>query len=165
MPKWNPIFGHLLALNDAFSTKKLPADVQRPAILSALAEDFPETDLYYIDLWPFIRPMTIVTRPDLAIQALQNHDLGKAKDVGPFLWPITGGDNIFTANGEKSRHDRMLFSSGFNPNYILSQTADVVREAEVYVEVLQKYAVCGEIIQLDEVTLNYAMDIAGAMTL
>ena len=165
MPKWNPIFGHLLTLGNAFETKKLPVDIQRPAIFSALAEDFSETDIYYIDLWPFIQPMMLVTSPDLAVQAFQHHDLAKPEVLVPFFWPITAGDNIFTANGEKSRHDRMLFSSGFNSNYIISQTADVVREAEVYVEVLQKYAENREIIQLDEVTINYAMDLAGVMNL
>jgi len=166
MPKWNPFFGHLLALNSAFKAKKLPSDVQRPMIFTALAEDFADTDIYYMDLWPLTKPLLLVTSPNLAIQATQQHDLGRPEeDLVKFLQPIAGGNNMLSANGDLSKHSRLIFSSGFNSNYILSQTANVVREAEVYVERLRKCAESGEIVQLDEITLDYTMDIAGVTTL
>jgi cytochrome P450 len=166
MPKWNPFFGHLLVVNDIFKARNLPPDIQRPELFRILSEGFDESEsLYYVDLWPFISPLLLVSSPNYAIQACQQHELGKPDDLVPFLHPIAGGNSIFTANGEDSKRTRSLFSSGFNSSYVLNQTTHIVQEAEVFVQILRNYAKNGDIIQLDKVTLNYMMDVSGAMTL
>jgi cytochrome P450 len=166
MPKWNPLFGHLLVINDVFQAKNLPPDIQRPDIFRILSEDFEDTEtLYYVDLWPFIPPLLLVSSPNYAIQACQQHDLQKPDDLVPFLHPIAGGNSIFTVNGEDSKRTRSIFSSGFNSTYVLNQTSHIVQEAEEYVRVLKMHAQKGDIIKLDDVTLDYMMDVSGAMTL
>lgn len=166
MPKWNPLFGHLLVINDIFKARNLPPDIQRPELFRILSEDFQESDsLYYVDLWPFISPLLLVSSPNYAIQACQQHDLGKPDDLVPFLHPIAGGNSVFTANGEDSKRTRSLFSSAFNSSYVLNQTTHIVQEAEEYVKVLREHAKSGSIFQLDEVTMDYMMDVSGAMTL
>src|SRR5262245_65888554 len=127
MPKWNPIFGHLLAVDEAFKKYKLPVDIARPSIFAALSHEFEQSNsLFYVDLWPFADPLLPYASPDFAIQANQQADLDKSSDLGPFLWPITGGESMFSSNGEEWKHARGLFSSGFNSAYILSQTEHVV---------------------------------------
>lgn len=69
-------------------------------LISELSKDFSETDgLFYLDLWPFSVPMIIITSPDLAIQACQQHDLIKPAALKPFFMPFSGGDDLFTVNG------------------------------------------------------------------
>lgn len=164
MPKWNPIFGHLLVLNDLF--KSIPPDIARPDIFTALSNEFSETDsLFYVDLWPFIPPLLLVSSPNYAIQACQTNDLGKSEALIPFLHPISGGNSLFTINGDEWKRGRALFSAGFGSAYILGQAHHVVDQAAVFVEILRGYAKTGCMFSLDDASLKYTMDISGAMTL
>jgi cytochrome P450 len=166
MPKWNPVLGHLLALDEAYKKYSLPVDLHRHDLFGAISKDFPETDgLYYADVWPFINPLLIITSPLYAVQACQQHKLAKPADLVSFLHPITGGNTIFTSNGDEWKKARSLFSSGFNSAYISSQTEHIVQEAEVYVNVLEEHARSGDIFLLDDVHLKYTMNISGILTL
>ena len=100
MPKWNPVFGHLLVVNDAFKKYKLPVDIQRPDIFSVISEEFEESDsLFYMNLWALINPLLLTSPLNYAIQTFQQNNLDKPADLVPFLHPIAGGDSIFSANG------------------------------------------------------------------
>ncbi|KUJ19326.1 uncharacterized protein LY89DRAFT_773609 [Mollisia scopiformis] len=144
----------------------IPSDIARPDIFAALSDDFSESDsLFYIDLWPFIPPLLLVSSPSYAVQACQANELGKPDALIPFLRPISGGDSLFTSNSDESKRGRSLFSPGFNSSYILNQARHVVHEAEIFVEVLHQYAKQGRMFQLKEATLRYTIDISGLMTM
>ncbi|KAF2183336.1 cytochrome P450 [Zopfia rhizophila CBS 207.26] len=167
MPRWDPIFGHLLVMDETFRKYRLPPDVQRPDIFTAISREFDDKSesAFYLDLWPFINPLLITCSPHHGIQTTQNHELNKPDDLVPFLHPITGGNSFFSINGDEWKHARAIFASGFNTNYILNQTEHIIQEAEVYVDVLKEYATKGDICLLNEVTVRYTMDISGALTL
>ena len=56
-------------------------------------------------------------------------------------------------NGAGWKRSRSLFNSGFSANYILEQTAYIIAEAEVYVDILREHARKGDMFPLDEVAL------------
>ncbi|KAF2805343.1 uncharacterized protein BDZ99DRAFT_118227 [Mytilinidion resinicola] len=166
MPKWNPIFGHLLVMDKSFKTLKMPPDLVNPDRFHALSEEFAASDgLYYMDLWPFINPMLLTSTPSYAIQTAQRNDLEKPDDLVSFLHPIAGGNSVFTANGDDWKHGRHIFQTGFNSAYILDQAEHVIVEAEVFVEILEEHALKGDIFCLDHAAIKYTMDISGALTL
>jgi cytochrome P450 len=98
-------------------------------------------------------------------QACQHLDLDKPADLVSFLHPITGGNTVFTSNGNEWKKARSVFSSGFNSAYILNQTAHIVQEAEANVNVLEEHALTGDIFLLDDLHLRYTMNISGILTL
>jgi hypothetical protein len=103
MPLWNPITGHLLCLVPHMS--RFPKDAMQTYLIGELTKDFANTDyLVYLDLWPFSLPMIVITNPDLAIQACQQHDLIKPAVLKSFFNPFAGGDNLFTMNGSEYVH-------------------------------------------------------------
>jgi hypothetical protein len=166
MPPWNPIFGHLLTIDNAYKKYSLPADIQMPDALSPLAKDFyDESDsLFYMDLWPFSRPMVMLSSPNYAQQAELIPDRPDT-----LLWSmhaLTGGPSVFTSNGEEWRDTKNLLLPGFNSNYISSNTTmHTVDQAEILIKILKEKARTKKIFQLDPVVLKYMMDISGASTL
>jgi cytochrome P450 len=168
MPKWNPVFGHLLVMNDVFKRYRLPPDIQRPDIFADLSQCFEASDsLFYMDLWPFINTLLLTSSPNYGLQVGQQDSIAsdRPEDLVDFLHPISGGVSIFTTNGHEWKHERNVFSAGFNSSYILSQTDHIVQEAEVYIETLREHANKKEVFLLDEVTIKYTMDISGLLTL
>ena len=154
-------------MNEGFKKYRLPPDVQRPDIFTAMSRRFDDKSesAVYLDLQPFINPLLITCAPHHAIQVTQTHELDKPDDLVPFLHPTTGGNSLFTLNGEKWKRARAIFASGFNTQYILNQTEHIVQEAEVYVDVLKEYATKDKICLLDEVAVRYTMDISGSLVL
>lgn len=169
MPKWNPIFGHLLALKVSLDKHKLPPDVQHPDSLVHLCQEYgAESDsLIYLDFWPFVGPLMLVSSPDYAIQACQQTDVANERPAD-LLWSmhaVTGGPSIFAVNGSEWKDIRSIVSSAFNSNYILSQTGHVVDEAEVYVGILKKRAEEKKMFLFDEDAIKYTMDLSSRVTL
>ncbi|KAI9162719.1 putative sterigmatocystin biosynthesis P450 monooxygenase stcS [Paramyrothecium foliicola] len=164
MPPWNPLLGHLLELPPVM--KNLPEDTQQPDAFEALCKAYEKDEsIIYVDTWPFAAPMIVVCSPALAVQVCQEHDLPKPPILHKFFNPLAGGANLFTMNGPEWKQSRSLFNPGFSEGYILQQTARIVKEAKVYVEVLREHSETGKMFSLDDVTCSYAMDIIGSVTL
>ncbi|KAI1198749.1 cytochrome protein [Nemania serpens] len=166
MPPWNPILGHLLAVPPVM--KQLPEDTQQPDAFEALCRAHENRDadsIIYLDMWPFADPMMVICSPVLATQACQQYDLPKPPILHAFFNPLAGGANLFTMNGPEWKRSRTLFNSGFSASYVLQQTAHIVDEAEVYVDILREYAAQNTMFSLDDVTCWYLMDVIGAVTL
>lgn len=109
--------------------------------------------------------MIIVATPEIAYQACQELDLPKPSSLLQFFMPITGGNSLAAMNGEEHRMSRALFNPGFAHNVVLENTKKIVEEASVYVEILRRHALKGDIFSLDEVTCNYMMDVIGRVAL
>jgi cytochrome P450 len=169
MPPWNPLFGHLLVLDKAFKMYNLPPDTQMPDVLAGLSKEFQhESDsLFYLDIWPFMRPMMMVSSPSLAIQACQSAEFAvdRPDDLLRTMHAVTGGPSIFATNGPAWKEARNILQSGLNSSSILNQTSHIVDEAEVFVKILEERASRNEIFQLDHLTVKYLLDISGHLTL
>jgi cytochrome P450 len=164
MPPWNFVGGHLLSLPPLL--EKFPAGSQQSDAFSLLAEDFADTDgCFYMDVWPFSTPLLVITSPELAVQACQEHDLPKPDVLVPFFAPIAGGSNLFVMNGAEWKRSRALFNPGFSATVMLECMPHVVEEAEVYVSLLREHARKGDTFSLDRVTCDYMMDVIGVVTM
>lgn len=164
MPKWSPTSGHLELLPPQL--EKLPKDAGQEYPFVNLAQDFPESDgLYCLDLWPFFRPLMVVSSPQIAIQACQEYDLPKPDILKTFFAPIAGGEGMFVSNGPEWKRHRTLFNPGFSANATLEHTTRVVQEAEVFVDIIRDHAKKGDMFFLDELTCWYMMDVIGSVTL
>lgn len=164
MPPWNPVFGHLLVLDKTFKKHKLPRDMHMNDVFGPISKEFDESDsLFYVDLWPFLRPTVLVSSPKYAQQAELILDRPDA-----LLWsmhPVTGGPSVFATNSTEWRETRNLLLPGFKSNYISNQIVYATDEAETLIEVLRTKAESREMFQLDPVILKYMMNISGSSTL
>ncbi|PVH97051.1 cytochrome P450 [Periconia macrospinosa] len=164
MPPWNPVLGHLLTLPPLL--EKLTAGSQQSDAFTLLSREFTHTDgCFYIDVWPFANPLLVITSPELAVQACQEHDLPKPDVLVPFFAPIAGGPNLFVMNGAEWKHSRALFNPGFSASVMVEVMPHVLEEAEVYVSLLRDHARSGETFLLDNVTCDYMMDVIGTVTI
>jgi cytochrome P450 len=169
MPPWNPIFGHLLVLDKAFKKYNLPPDTQMPDVFAGLSKEFQDKSdsLFYLDIWPFMGPMMMVSSPSHAIQACQKAEFAtdRPADLLRTMHAVTGGPSIFATNGPEWKEARNIFQTGLNSTSILSQTSRIVDEAEVFVRILKEKATSGEIFQLDHLTIKFMLDVSGYLTL
>ncbi|ORX96642.1 cytochrome P450 [Clohesyomyces aquaticus] len=161
---WSAASGHLHLLPPELA--KLPKDAAQEYPFVALAEDFPDTDnLYCLDLWPFFKPLMVVTSPEIAIQACQGYDLPKPDSLKTFFAPISGGEGMFVSNGSEWKRHRALFNPGFSAKAILEHIPRIIQEAEAYIDIIRDHAEKGDIFFLDKLTCSYMMDVIGAVTL
>ena len=165
MPPWNPVFGHLLVLDEIFKTQSIPPDIQMPDAFAELSRKFSdESDsLLYLDLWPFVGPLMLTSSPNHANQA--EMALDRPSDLQWSLHPVAGGPNIFSTNGTIWKEAKSILSAGFNNTYVMKQINEVLDEANVLVRTLTHPSSKNTLFKLDEVMGRYTMDISGRMTL
>jgi hypothetical protein len=164
MPPWNPIFGHLPLLDKTFKKHKLPRDMHMNDVFAPISRDFDESDsLFYVDLWPFLRPTVLVSSPKFAQQAELILDRPDT-----LLWSmhaVIGGPSLFATNGAAWKDTRSLLLPGFKSNYISNQINYAINEAEHLVKELKDKCRSQDIFQLDHVILKYMMRVSGSSTL
>ena len=164
MPPWDFGAGNLQTLPALL--EKFPKGSQQSDAFTLLSYDFKQSDgCFYIDLWPFTSPLLVITSPELAIQACQEHDPPKPAILIPFFAPFAGGPNLFDMNGAEWKRSRALFNPGFSANVMLESTPHIIEEAEVYVSLLREHAKKRDTFSLDELTCDYMMDVIGAITM
>ncbi|CAN9323061.1 unnamed protein product [Alternaria alternata] len=164
IPPWDFAAGNLKVLPRLL--EKFPKGSQQSDVFTLLSNDFKDSDnCFYVDLWPFSSPLLVVTSPDLAIQACQEHDLPKPPVLIPFFAPFAGGPNLFDMNGAEWKRSRELFNPGFSDRVMLGSIPHIIEEAEVYVKLLREHAKKGDSFSLDRLTCDYMMDVIGAITM
>ncbi|KAL2839011.1 cytochrome P450 [Aspergillus pseudodeflectus] len=163
MPRWNSLLGHLPFL--AKFTKRVLRDAQSAMTFAALASECDLDPCFYIDTWPFGFSMLVVTSPNLAFQACQNHDLAEPYSMAPFVSHMTGGRTIFDTNGPEARRKRQLFHQGFNMRSVYGYVPYIIQEVEIYVDVLRELAKSGDTFLLDVLVCRCVMDIIGNVTM
>ncbi|OOF93977.1 hypothetical protein ASPCADRAFT_398340 [Aspergillus carbonarius ITEM 5010] len=165
VPPWDPIFGNLRLMPALL--KKCPKDALQSGTFTLLSIEHPELQNgFYIDLWPFIGPMFVVTTPPLAVQVCQTYNLPKPTDaLAPFINPMAGGHNFFIANGPEWKRDRDLFNHAFSMTATIGHVDYILDEAEIYVGILREHAKKGDTFSMDQLACNYVMDVIGNVAL
>lgn len=104
------MMGHLLAVIPFVAS--LPEDAHQNYLMTDLSREFEESDgAFYLDMWPFISPLLVVTSPAMSIQACQQYDLEKPESVMGFFTAFAGGkDNMFALNGPDWKNLRSMFN-------------------------------------------------------
>ncbi|ORY60820.1 vera protein [Pseudomassariella vexata] len=164
------IFGHMLIAAD-FS-KENPADINFTQFQSWLFRNFKRyfADLVhlppvvYFDIWPVLAfPVAFVYNTRSAAQAFQIKNLPKHSLGRNFLDPLTHQRDLSTIHGEEWKFWRSKFNPGFSPRNITALVPELIKEIEVFVEVLRQLAgkdgSWGPVFQLEKKTVNLTFDV------
>jgi len=164
MPKHNVFFGHLLTIMPYVN--KLPSDAHGFIPFGQVAREYPG-GIFYLDIWPFIGPIMICVSATAAIQATQKTVLAPKKpdSLNGWFHSIAGGPNLFCMGEEEWRVWRNIFNPGFSAAHIQQLVPNIVEETLAYRDLLKDIAKSGKMVELDEATLWFTMDLIGATVL
>jgi len=155
MPEWSWAFGHLPILQKYLS--KYPPDVFTNVLVIEMAREFPDTEVFYLDLWPFLKPNICICNPEVALQISNKLNLPKPDMYRTMLDPMMGGPNMLTTNGKEWKYWRTVFNPGFAPAYLIEQVPTIVDSVDVFCEQLKKKG--GEMFCFEELGTRLTMDI------
>lgn len=161
MPKWNWLFGHLLVLKEY--TDRYPSDSFIPFVIRDIAKEFADTDLFYLDLWPFTAPVLCVADGDAASQATTKNSFPKADSFNVLFEPIMGGPNLLSMNDREWREWRGLFNPGFGSGYMLQLVPAILTCIESFKAKLEQRV--DSVFCLEELITRMTMDIIVKVTL
>ena len=164
MPPLNPVFGHLFVL--ASVVGKLPKDAHQHYLPDQLRRRYPDLGpIFYLDGWPIISLTLVVASPSALAQITTEHTLLKFPAIRDFLYPLTNGKDIVSMDGQEWRTWRSIFNPGFSAKHLISVVPDIVKETQVFCNVLQKHADRQDVFPMKGLTDNLAMDVIGKVVL
>ncbi|KAK1722700.1 cytochrome P450 [Colletotrichum acutatum] len=158
MPPHDPIWGHLKLIG--IILKDLPPDIMPSAALAhEIRLRYPHLDqAFYLDQWPFFKPMLVVLSPDGARQVTQGQSLPKEPGQREFLKPLTGGYDLDTMEGEEWKFWHNIFSPGFRVANITALVPSLVEIAGNFCDRLRQCAEKNEVASLSPMALDLTMD-------
>jgi cytochrome P450 len=160
---WSWIFGSLLDLKTIMD--RLPTNVHIDCVVRELAEQFIDTDMFYMDIWPMNPQMLVITEPSAAVQAIQKLNLPKPVLFHDAFLPITGGANLFTMMEKPWKPWRAIFNPGFSSAQMMAQVPFVLDACEVFRSLLEARARDGAMFRLEDLTLKLALEVIMKVTL
>ena len=160
MPPHHWLFGHV-ALS-ASILGGLPPYAHGVYIGDQIRQRYPHLDeAFYLDTWPFGPIMLVVMSPNTMYQLTQANQIPKDKGLRHFLKPLTGKEDLVTLEGAAWKRWRGIFNPGFSANHISTLIPSMVEEVEAFKSILEKHAETGELLYLEEASLNLTIDIIG----
>ncbi|KAK0380493.1 AflN protein [Colletotrichum limetticola] len=158
MPPHDPIWGHLKLIGRIL--KDLPPDIMPSAALAhEIRLRYPHLDqAFYLDQWPFFKPMLVVLSPDGARQVAQGQSLPKEPGQREFLKPLTGGYDLDTMEGDEWKFWHNIFSPGFRVANIAGLVPSLVEIAGVFCDRLRQCVNKNEVVSLSPMALDLTMD-------
>lgn len=125
-----------------------------------MSRDFSETDMFYIDLWPFASSYLIVNDPDAAMAVSSaKPPFPKAQHFKDMIDPIVGGPNMITANGAEWKLWRNVFNPAFSMANLMEQVPSIVDSARMFCQKLEERAQKGTVLPLEDIATRLTMDI------
>lgn len=161
MPEWNWLTGHLLLFKKYLDV--YPSNIFTPIAMADIAREFGQTDMFYLDLWPFFPTMLFVADPDAAIDASMKRVLPKPGFSGKWFNPVMGGPNLLTMNAHDWKYWRSSFNPGFSQSSLFDQVPFVVDSVNVFCDKLRENA--GKVFPLEDIATRLTVDIIMKITL
>jgi cytochrome P450 len=159
---WSWLFGHSLVI--LRYTKCLPYNANVVLAMKDMSEDFKDTEMFLIDLWPGYPTSIIVFNPEACNSVSQKLNLPRPKQPGEAIKPIVGGTGLVAMNGSQWKTWRSLFNPGFSATNISNHVPFMVDCAQIFCEKLRKKAGRG-IVSLDEYATQLTFDVIMKVTL
>ncbi|TEY37144.1 hypothetical protein BOTCAL_0529g00010 [Botryotinia calthae] len=157
------LFGHLLLLGNM--SKRLPKDAHYQYMFSEIYRDhFESTGVYYLDLWPMIGFFMCIHSPTTAISVMQTNTLITARKVDllpRFFKPVAGGPCLSDMPEDSWRLWRAVFNKAINNEHFQKLVPGMVKQIEVYKDILREHAEKSDMFYLDTTTLRFTMDLIG----
>lgn len=164
MPPHHPVFGHLLILGGI--TSKLPSDVHGHVLPHQIELAMSNLGpIFYIDTWPFGPPILVATSSAMASQFTQVHSLPKVANLSSYMYPMTGGNDLVSMEGNEWKKWRNTFNPGFSTGHLMTLVSEIMKDTMVFCDILRELAGKRDIFLMDEVTMNLSLDIIGRVAL
>ncbi|KOS20668.1 P450 monooxygenase [Escovopsis weberi] len=163
------LLGHLFTMAKIIIKHKLPPDVFPHHHYFAIQKDYPEifeAGVLYLDPWPISWPIMIVFKPEMIAQFVSSPSLPKFYYMRTIEFgPLTGGRDVFTAEGQMWKEQHALFMPGFSSKNALAMTPWFVNEVLVFRDRMLKASKTGETVKLEQWAADLTLDVIARATL
>lgn len=161
-PGWSWLFGHCLLIPQY--AKHLPRTANVLLPMKKLSEEFAETEMFLMDLWPTYPTSLIVFNPEALNLVSQKWNLPRPPQSLEAIKPIVGGHNLVSMNGTEWKTWRSLLNPGFSSASLNNHVPFIVDAAQVFCD---KLGECSgkSLISLDEYATRLTFDIIMKVTL
>ena len=123
-----------------------------------LCRDFPDTEMFLLDIWPAFPPAIITFNPEAAAIISQKSNLPKPVTSLDTVKPIVGGHSLLSMNGSEWKTWRSRFNPGFSAASLIEHVPYIVDCVEIFCDKL--YANAGKgIISLDDFATRLTFDV------
>ncbi|CAG8959765.1 hypothetical protein HYFRA_00001672 [Hymenoscyphus fraxineus] len=156
VPGWSWVTGHLLVF--ARYTRKFPRDITMAVIMNEMCLEFPKTETFILDLWPFMNVAIMTYNAEAGLFVTSKYNLPKSPTTLATVKPIAGGPNILTMNGSDWKYWRSLLNPGFSAASLVDHTSFIVDSVNVFCRSLEEKAEKG-IILLDDHAVKLTFDV------
>ena len=164
MPPHHPVFGHLLLAKDLLS--KIPPDAHPTYLPGLIRQAFPDIGhVFYLDMWPFARPLLIVSSPSVVQQFTQERPLRKAPELRTWIKPLANNQDLVSLEGQTWKKWRSVYNPGFSASHLIHLVPQIVQEVSVFCDILMERAESGTVFPLEEATVKLTMDVIGRVVL
>lgn len=164
MPPHHPIFGHLFLANSLLS--KLPTDAHPSYLPGLIQRAVPDAgQVFYLDMWPFSRPLLVATSPSVAHQFNQEYPLRKAPELRRWIKPLADNQDLVSLEGQTWKKWRSVYNPGFSASHLIGLVPQIIKEVSVFCDVLKECAQSEAVSPLEEATVNLTMDTIGRIVL
>jgi len=163
MPPWNPILGHLSLTSKLLRT--LPPRCHSHYLPEAIHERFPELGpIFYLDLWPFSKPLLVVTSARFA-QQLTEAQLHKDASFRAFMYAFTEERDLVCMEGKEWKKWKSIFSPGFQSSHIMTLVPNIIQDVLIFRKGLREHSKLGRRFTLEDMSTKLTLDVIGRIVL
>jgi cytochrome P450 len=124
------------------------------------------SDVFYVDWWPLGPRWVFIADPELASKFLTTgQSLPKSRLVTAYLAKLLGASNMVSLEGQAWKSLRSIFNPGFSASHLITLVPYVVDSSLVLLDLLREKAKTGELVELDPLTIGFAIDIIGKVVM
>lgn len=141
----------------------MPPACHPQVYLTAIAQKYNMPGAFYVDLWPVADPQLVVTDPDAAMQLLTVTPTLKHPEIGKYMDPVIGRNNIVAVNGEPWKTAHRMLGSGFSPSFVKPMLTMIADHVLVFHERLRLLAENGQSFSLEREMGKAVFDVIGTI--
>jgi cytochrome P450 len=160
-PPHSLLYGNLSQLKEAM--QKFPQDIHPLAYFTSIAQTYDFRGLFYLDTYPFMEPMVVITDPDVAKQIQTSPKMfTRHPEVLQMLKRVIGAKGIFFAFGDNWSRTRSWFKPAFSMSHLLTLVpAGMLEETLVFKEILTELAASQQTFRMFDLLQRLTFDLIG----
>lgn len=144
--------------------KSFPPLVQVAIVAQKMLQDFPDDEMFLLDLWPFFAPTIMCSNPEALLLVTQKYNWPKTPHMGKTLKPLVGGPSLLSQNGRDWKLWRSRFNSGFSERSLTDHVPFIVDRAQVFCDKLREKA-GRELFSLDDFATRLTFEVVMKVSL
>jgi hypothetical protein len=144
--------------------KSFPPLVQVAIVAQKMLLDFPEDEMFLLDLWPSFHPTIMCANPEALLLTTQKWNWPKTPHLQNALTPITGGPSLLTQNGKDWKLWRSRFNPGFSERSLVDHVPFIVDRVQVFCDKLREKA-GKELFSLDDFATRLTFEVVMKVSL